>query len=255
MRAPTAQIDRFWASDWSLTTLLAVLCLTIFVLRPLQTLGYDVRLLASLVFSVILISGIFAVSHSPRLRIVFATVAVISILVRWLRFAILGPDWMIAEACGAVVAFGMLATIVLVQVFREGPVTIQRIQGAVAAYLIIALIFATGYTVIDLWTPGAFSTAPSSGSEHDDPVQRFLYFSFVTLTTTGYGDIAPIAPAARSLAMFESLIGQLFPSILLARLVSLELYYRQRRFEREQAELDRQALANEVARLLKKGDS
>ena len=126
MRPPTAQIDRFWASDWSLTTLLAFLCLTIFVLRPLETLGYDVRMLASVVFSVILISGIFAVSHSPRLRIIFATVAVISILVRWLRFAIFGSDWLIAETCGAVVAFGMLATIVLLQVFREGPVAETR---------------------------------------------------------------------------------------------------------------------------------
>jgi voltage-gated potassium channel Kch len=50
-----------------------------------------------------------------------------------------------------------------------------------------------------------------------------LYYSFVTLTTVGYGDVTPLAPAARSLAITEALIGQLFPAVLIARLVSMEL--------------------------------
>jgi voltage-gated potassium channel Kch len=63
--------------------------------------------------------------------------------------------------------------------------------------------------------------------EHDfDPETRLIYFSFATLTTVGYGDITPVHPIARSLAMLEALIGQLFPVILIARLVSMELYYR-----------------------------
>ena len=76
-----------------------------------------------------------------------------------------------------------------------------------------------------------------------------MYFSFVPLTTVGYGDITAVSTVARSLVMLEALIGQLFPSILLARLVSMEIYYRQRHFEREQAALDREALAREVAAL------
>lgn len=254
MRAPREQIDRFWASDWALTTLLIFLCTTIFVLRPLETLGFNVRLIASFVFSLLLISGLLAVSHSRRTAMVFGAVAVVSVAIRWTRYAVAGEELISVEAVAAIVACGTLAGIVLMQVFREGPVTFQRIQGAVAAYLLIALVFAAAYTWVALVIPNAFSGPPPTFAEQHDAVQRFIYFSFVTLTTTGYGDITPQAPLARSLAMFEALIGQMFPSILLARLVSLELWYRQRRFEREQAALDREELAREVARQLKGGE-
>ena len=251
MRTPTAHFDRFWATDWALTILLIFLATTIFVLRPLETLGYNVRLLATVVFSFILISGIVAVSHSRRLAMVFGALAVVSVIVRWTRYTVYGPEGIAFESVAAIASLGMLAGIVLTQVFREGPVTFQRIQGAVAAYLLIALMFAAAYTWVALAVPDAFSGPPPTPDEQHDAVQRFLYFSFVTLTTVGYGDITPQAPLARSLAMLEALIGQMFPSILLARLVSLELWYRQRRFEREQAALDREALAREVARQLK----
>jgi Ion channel len=251
MRLPREQIDRFWASDWALSTLLIFLCTTIFVLRPLETLGLNVRLIASSFFSLILISGLVAVSHSRRMALVFGSVAVLSVMIRWTRYALYGPEYIAFEAIAAIVACGMLAAIVLTQVFREGPVTFQRIQGAVAAYLLIALMFAAAYSWVDVLVANAFSGPAPTAAEQHDVVQRFIYFSFVTLTTTGYGDITPQAPLARSLAMFEALIGQMFPSILLARLVSLELWYRQRRFEREQAVLDREELAREVARQLK----
>ena len=251
MRVSTQPIDRFWASDWSLSILLVFLVITIFVLRPIEeNLGLDIRLFASVVFSAILLSGIVAVSHLHRTLWMFGAVAVLAVVVRWARYATAGPPWLGIEAASAILSCGMLATIVLVQVFREGPVTVQRIQGAVAAYLLIALMFAAGYTWVDLAVPNAFTGVPPETTAHD-AVQRFLYFSFVTLTTTGYGDIAPQTSAARSLSMLEALIGQMFPSILLARLVSMELWHRQRRFEREQAELDREELAREVARQLR----
>ena len=61
-----------------------------------------------------------------------------------------------------------------------------------------------------------------------DPRLELLYFSFVTLTTVGYGDITPLLPAARSLAISEALVGQLFPAVLIGRLVSMELLSRSR---------------------------
>lgn len=247
MRSPTGQIDRFWASDWSLTVLLVFLFISIFVIRPLEKFGVDVRLISSLGFSIMLITGIVAVSHSRRSTMIFGTVAVLSILVHWARYAIFGPPWVGVDAIASTTACALLAAIVLMQVFREGPITSQRIQGAVAAYLLIALMFASAYTLVAAYDAEAFAGATLDLENHN-PFERFLYFSFVTLTTTGYGDITPRASPARSLAMLEAVIGQMFPAVLLARLVSMEMYYRQRRFEREQAALDREALAREVSR-------
>lgn len=245
MRSPTAEIDRLWASDWSLTILLAFLVMSIFLIRPLEAIGFDARLYSGIGFSIILLSGIVAVSHSRRWMMIFGPFAVLAIIAHWGRYAAFGAPWVGVDAVASIAACGLLAAIVLSQVLREGPVTIQRIQGAIAAYMLIALMFAAAYTLVDVYVTDAFSGTVHIVDRHD-PFQRFIYFSFVTLTTTGYGDITPVASAARSLAMLEGLIGQMFPAILLARLVSLELYYRQRRFEREQAELDRQALAREV---------
>jgi hypothetical protein len=240
-------------SDWSLTILLILLAVSVFIVRPLASVGYDERLLASLVFSLVLISGVVTVSQSRVLALVFGTLAVITVAVHWARFAIYGPPWIPVDAACAIVSIGMLTVIVLLHVFREGPITIHRIQGSVAVYLLAAILFAAAYTVIDFTVPNAFLGVPPLSAAHNDPTQRFVYFSFITLTTVGYGDVTPVAPVACSLAMLEALIGQLFPAILIARLVSMEMHYRQRRFEREQTELDREALAREVARQLREG--
>ena len=124
-------------------------------------------------------------------------------------------------------AFTAIITgLTLLQAFRQGPITVYRIEGAVAACLLVAYAWALAYQLVALNDPAAFSFTPSA------PPQtlrfRLLYFSLTTLTTVAYGDITPIHPVARSLAALEGTIGQLFPVLLLARLVSQELYYRQR---------------------------
>jgi len=244
------QIAWFFLSDWSLTVLLVFLCVSVFVVRPLAGLGLDGHLIASLVFTVMLISGIVTVARSRRTALVFTVITIVAVTLHWGRFLVYGDRWLGLDATSSVFACGTLAAMVLAQVFREGPITNQRIQGAIAAYLLVALMFAASYTWIDLHVPNAFSGTPAINLQHD-PMQRFIYFSFVTLTTVGYGDITPVTPIACSLAMLEAVLGQLFPAVLLARLVSMELYYRQRRFDSEQAKLDREALARELARELR----
>ena len=151
-----------------------------------------------------------------------------ALAVRWLRFWLGGAPLTMLDLSFSTLFCTILAVVVLTQVFREGPITSQRIEGAVAVYLLLGLAFAFAYAVIDLRWPGAFvPAAPTALIAHDDAVSRFMYFSFVTLTTTGYGDITAVHPVARSLVSMEALAGQLYPAILLARLVSMELYFRQ----------------------------
>jgi hypothetical protein len=114
----------------------------------------------------------------------------------------------------------MFCLVLLRQVFRQGLVTRQRIEGAVAAYLLLGLVWASAYRLVSLQIPDAFTGAVP----HQDELSAgWVYYSFVTLTTMGYGDITPVAPMARSLAVLEALTGQLYPAILLGRLVSLQL--------------------------------
>jgi hypothetical protein len=229
MHTSTHHIERFWAEDWSLTALLGLLIFLIFFLHPLVELGYDVEIIGSATFTLVLISGIVAVTRSWSARLSFTALALLIAAVHWAHFMAIGAGWQDADAIATFLACGMLAAVVFVQVFRPGPVTNKRIQGAMAGYLLIAVMFAAAYAWLDLRNVGAFGGALTDTSNRAHHAARFGYFSFVTLTTVGYGDIVPIHPFARSLAMMEAFIGQVFPAVLLARLVSLEIYERQRR--------------------------
>ena len=151
--------------------------------------------------------------------------ALVTLVVRWAKIFVPSAGLATLDTLLLLVFLGMLAVIVLFQVFREGPITIQRISGAVVVYLLLGLMWALAYQLIELQQPGSFNfaDAPAIG---DTLSARLVYFSFVTLTTLGYGDITAVSPVARTLAMLEAAIGQLFPAILIARLVSMELYYR-----------------------------
>ena len=99
----------------------------------------------------------------------------------------------------------------------------DRVAGAVLIYLMIGLIFVALYALAGLSLPNAF-TGLASG---DRPalLTDLIYFSFVTLTSVGYGDILPVHPVVRGIANLEATTGQLFPATLLARLVSLEIVH------------------------------
>jgi hypothetical protein len=123
---------------------------------------------------------------------------------------------------GALLIMGVaMVGIVARTVFATGRVTHHRIIGAVLIYLSIAVTFSALFTIAGLLVPNAFSGM----SFKDDPslASNVIYFSFVTLTSTGYGDVFPVHPVARSLCNLETIIGQLYPATLLARLVSLEI--------------------------------
>jgi hypothetical protein len=129
------------------------------------------------------------------------------------------------DFAAALILLVALTVVLSVAVFGPGRVTIHRILGAVAIYLNVAAAFALAYRMIDALGPGKFSVN-LAGTGLGHTVADLVYFSFTALTTTGFGDIVPIDPFARSLANVESVIGQLFPATLLARLITLELEHR-----------------------------
>jgi Ion channel len=108
--------------------------------------------------------------------------------------------------------------------FAPGRITYHRVIGAVLLYLTVAVIFASLYTFVGTLAPKAFSGMIVE--DNPELASRLIYFSFATMTTTGYGDVAPVDPIARSLCNLEAIFGQLYPATLLARLVTLELAHR-----------------------------
>ncbi len=212
-----------WA-DPLLTWLTILLVIMMFVVAPLQALGIFAFQASELVLALLLVGGIFVISGSP-----IAVVAMLIALAMIVTGAILrlrspsildlnlfAGSWFIV---GTTMAWAVARA-----TFAPGRITYHRVIGAVLLYFTVAVIFAALYTFIGSLEPNAFAGM----KVEDNPAlaSRLIYFSFATMTTTGYGDVAPLHPIARSMCNLEAVFGQLYPATLLARLVTLELAHR-----------------------------
>jgi hypothetical protein len=208
-------------SDPLLTILTAILLLMMFVFAPLQAIGLRVFQVLEFLSAVALIGGAFLMSGSSMVAIALfsALIMAATAAVSRLTAASILDVYLFA---GALLIMGVaLGYVVARAVFAPGRVSYHRIVGAILVYLSVAVTFSALFTIMGLLVPTAFSGMIFG----DNPAlaSNVIYFSFVTLTSTGYGDIFPVHPGARSLCNLETIIGQLYPATLLARLVSLEI--------------------------------
>lgn len=125
-------------------------------------------------------------------------------------------------------SMGLIATVggsIVLHVARSRRVTMDTVYGAACAYLMLGLFWGCVYRLLYWSDATAFRLPWSEGiSPEAGTVQGWLgYFSIITLTTVGYGDVTPVSPVARALVMVEALSGQLYVAIMLARLVGLEI--------------------------------
>ena len=145
------------------------------------------------------------------------------------------PEWMHAfgventEIWGKILIAAFLtyvAMLILRMVLRATEIDVEVILGALCVYLLFALVWGVAYQIVALRHPGAFAIPPALLEGAANPEQALgaalQYFSYVTITTLGYGDIQPVIPIARSLAITEALFGQIYLVTLIARLVSME---------------------------------
>jgi len=221
---PTWQ-DRI--SDPSLTILLVLQLCAIFVAAPLALKGLPMaRTVAdTLVLAVLAIVVMLSQKWGAIIVILLGLAAhVVSFLLTGEWSPVSGT---IARHGGEIFAFSALVWVVAHAVYAPGRITLHRLQGAIVLYLNLAVIFAAAYGLIWELIPDAFANIAAPTVDPQE-VANMLYFSLTTLTTTGYGDIVPIEPFARSLANLESVIGPLFLAITVARLVSMELADRRR---------------------------
>lgn len=110
------------------------------------------------------------------------------------------------------------------QVLFTGSITSNDIVGAICIYMLLGLIWAILYLLLALTTPGAFNGLPQA--PWLDNFAAAVYFSFVTITTLGYGDISPALPVARFLVIMEAIVGVFYMAILVASLVGVRMSVR-----------------------------
>lgn len=197
---------------------LIVFMVALIVLGPFIEGYIGLTLFMEVFFSIIFFATIYAVSQK-KIHIVIAAILLIPALV-----AVWTPDipkynilLTIGYLCGlTVLAFAIIS--ILNFIFAEETVTRQTISAAVAVYLLMALMWTFIYRLLENLYPGSFAVA-HDGLRSAENV--YLYFSLVTITTLGYGDITPIGSQAIALSVLEAITGQIYLVVVVAWFVGL----------------------------------
>jgi Ion channel len=195
----------------SLSVLLCGQIVVLFVAGPLLS----ARILSFAVMDglqvLLLLIASFTLPRRSKVRLLILLCAAVIV---WMLYAAPNPHLGLLLHTTATLSI----TVAVAQaVFQAPQITRHQLLGAVVVYLNLALLFVGAYDSINQAFPGAFITSSQTALQPGE----LVYFSLTTITSTGYGDILPVHPLARSMANLEAVIGQLFLAILLARLVSL----------------------------------
>jgi len=214
-------LPSFWRGSYSV---LLISLLALFLLNPLLDMMFpsqpvSMRITIDLLISTMWLTALHAVSRN-RLRFIIAGSLLAPALVgRWAFYAVNEPVFIIVSHT---FAFGLLvfvAAVILSHVLQAERVTLDIISGAISVYLVIGMAWAFLFASLELVHPGSFRFPEFSGKIINAlDISRggfswFTYYSFVTLTTVGYGEITPITPIARALAILEAIIGQFYLTV------------------------------------------
>ncbi len=208
-----------------LITLLALLLIFPFVQE--NFVGYFVIL--EMFISLILIAGIYIVSANRQVLTISILLGTLALTVIWFNLFLNNERLLIFGLLLLIAFFALTTTTILMHVLSYKRVTADKIYGAICGYLLIGINWALVYTALEIAFPDSFDMTQNLRAGilfvTYQPIylSHFLYYSFITLTTTGFGDIAPLSNIARALSSIEAVVGQLYVAVLIARLVGLHI--------------------------------
>jgi len=186
------------------------------------------NLVLDLFISFILIFSIYSFSHKRLILIISLSLALPAFIISWSKYFFTNPLLSQIEIIFRALFFGYILCVLILGIFRAKRVTTNTIYGSICIYLLMGLTWAFIYTFLELTYPGSFtSTLPEFDVNRDlreGITLRLVYYSYVTLTTLGYGDITPVTPPAQLISTLEAITGQLYLAILVARLIGMHLF-------------------------------
>ncbi len=212
---------------------LAFLFLSLLILLVTYPLFEDreaAAIVLDVVLSVVLVSSTYVVSHQRKVLWVALALG-LPTLVSWWAVRIVGsPNVDIVGLSLSIAFFLLVIAVILRAMLSRSDVSVDVIFGAMSVYLLIGLTWTFIYAIVEISNPGSFNFGSLGseviGSTRHGELRFFSYFSLVTLSTLGYGDITPVTAIARSLSSLEAVVGQLYIAVLVARLVGMHIAQR-----------------------------
>jgi hypothetical protein len=212
-------LNHFWDKESGLSGMLILLFMMHFILIPIFGSNSSFMITINVFWMLFLVAGIISLSKSKKQTFLLTIIPFFFILFGWITVFERTPFVLFADIFFTIATFGLLIVLVLKKIFEPGPITEYRVIGSIVVYMILANLWSVIYLFIYEQIPGAFQiTLPAF--ESNTLQANFLYFSYITITTTGFGEVVPLHPIARSMVQIEAIIGVLYPVILIGRLVS-----------------------------------
>ena len=207
-----------------LISLLAFILMVLFVSE-----GAAGDFLVNVGMTTIFLAGFYVARGRRSLRRFALPVVGLGIVVEWLTYFLELPAGLHIRLLLDAILFLLVAVVQLHSIHQQRQVSADTVIGGINTYLLFALCFMLIHSLVELVAPGAYSVGDTTLAEHifganrSESFATMLYFSFVTLTTLGYGDIVPVSGTAKMLASGEALFGQIYLAVFIARLVALHV--------------------------------
>ncbi len=204
--------------DRFLFLLISILCLLI--LDPIFKGFAGIRILMDIFITTILISAVYAVSKKKHIILTAALLGLPMFASIWTDNFVKVPSLILVGDFFGILFMAFIVIVILSFIFREQEVTSNTIYAAIVVYLLMAIMWAFVFSALESINPGSF--AISEGQiEAGRPL--FIYYSFITITTLGYGDITPVTAPANAFSSIEAVTGQIYLVVLVARLVGMHI--------------------------------
>ena len=185
---------------------------------------FQYAVIPDIFITIIFVFGIYAVSRK-KLHIYIALALAIPMFTGiWSSHLYQSPKSLVFGHLFGALLIGFVIGVLINFIFNEKEITKEVIYAAVVVYLLMAMMWSFAYLILDYFHPGSFSVPEGPTLESF----RYLYFSFVTITTLGYGDVAPLTHKASSLVILEAVTGQIYLVVIVAWLVGMHVSRRSR---------------------------
>ncbi len=208
----------YWLTDASFGILLLLLIFTVFVLPILIEYGQFHSIFVNTVFLFLFFTGIWS-SKNNALILITSALFFTQLGLRILRFSDWNFEFYLSERIVGILNMVVFILLNIKLLFRDSEINVYRIIGAINVYLLVAILGAFVFEIIHLMTGSSISGSPDLVGLDED-YAYYIYFSLVSLTTVGFGDLYPVQIMAKMLSVFLSTIGILYPAVVIAKLVS-----------------------------------
>lgn len=219
------------------TFLLLISLLVLIVLLPLLEDSILGSIVLLILFAFILLFGVYAISYDVRNIAISLMLAVPTFIVVWTETFQSSPSLLIARFILSIITILFILITILWNILSVEKVSIDQIYGAVCVYILIALVFSQVYSLLYVFSPTSFHFEFGQFS-----FSSILYFSFVALSSVGFGDIVAVSPLARAIVSLELIAGVIFVAVLIARLIGAmagRQYMKRKRTAEEKIEFEK----------------